>query len=624
MMFGKLMLFVLILLVLVLATTVKSMGLTEGFLSFQKSVDEFTDVRVNAYNNKRNITKFYDETYYDPKNGNVIGVFGTQYGGTGSDDTTGGTVSKIDIVPRDNKSNIITYSKGTTDQALSQESDESKKTKIDSIDTHWTKKFTNNQVTCVTWGTATFMYVMDVTSSKTSGNTVVGNTSVTYSGTYQPAVAAYYTGEVKSLTNKYIVADNNLNESRKVLLTSTYTYVNDGKDGNNVFDDYYASNRGLYQLVNNVKYDPTNGNLLIQTGTGTSKSLKVYYRNASHINDTEPDVTYSTSTSTTTAAADRPFAQISNTPYFIKADVHTIMYWPNNDNTILVVFANSLDSDNAVRLVTCKRFTKNGLYTSNGITKDSGSGVAIDTSNNSDVMNAFSRWYMYFNSNTLGNSNDYLLKTQIVPPVCPACPSCQGVCTNCGGSGGSGTKTSDMNSLAFASTGNVVSDTVGTAGNIVNSAVGTAGNIVNSTVDTAGNVVGKTLDTAGNIVGKTFDTAGNIVGKTFDAAGNLLGSTADRLGLERTGYKQSYNGPENTSSSDGATGYQSGAQSGASSYQTGSQSGAQSDYRPGSNTTGVSSLPNAKPTDMYSYNGKLQPKGSNYIAMTSDFSRFGR
>ena len=622
MMFGKLMLFVLILLVLVLATTVKSMGLTEGFLSFQKSADEFSDVRVNAYNNKRDITKFYDETYYDPKNGNVIGVYGTQY--STSSDTTGGTVSKIDIVPRDNKSNIITYSKGQTDQALSQESDESKKIKIDSIDTHWTKKFTNNQVTCVTWGTATFMYVMDVTNASIAGNTATGNTSVTYSGTYQPAVAAYYTGEAKSLTNKYIVADNNLNESRKVLLTSTYTYVNDGKDGSNVFDDYYASNRGLYQLVNNVKYDPTNGNLLIQTGTGTSKSLNVYYRNASHINDTEPDVTYSTSTATTTAAADRPFAQISNTPYFIKADVHTIMYWPNNDNTILVVFANSLDSDNAVRLVTCKRFTKNGLYTSNGITKDSGSGVAIDTSNNSDVMNAFSRWYMYFNSNTLGNSNDYLLKTQIVPPVCPACPSCQGVCTNCGGSGGSGTKTSDMNSLAFASTGNVVSDTVGTAGNIVNSAVGTAGNIVNSTVDTAGNVVGKTLDTAGNIVGKTFDTAGNIVGKTFDAAGNLLGSTADRLGLERTGYKQSYNGPENTSSSDGATGYQSGAQSGASSYQTGSQSGAQSDYRPGSNTTGVSSFPNAKPTDMYSYNGKLQPKGSNYIAMTSDFSRFGR
>jgi len=624
------MLFVLILLVLVLATTVKSMGLTEGFLSFQKSADEFSDVRVNAYNNKRDITKFYDETYYDPKNGNVIGVYGTQY--SSSSDTTGGTVSKIDIVPRDNKSNIITYSKGQTDQALSQESDESKKTKIDSIDTHWTKKFTNNQVCCVTWGTATFMYVMDVTNVSTAGNTATGNTSVTYSGTYQPAVAAYYTGEVKSLTNKYIVADNNLNESRKVLLTSTYTYVNDGKDGSNVFDDYYAPNRGLYQLVNNVKYDPTNGNLLIQTGTGTSKSLKVYYRNASHVNDQNPDVTYSTSTSTTTPAADRAFAQISNTPYFIKAANHTIMYWPNNDNTILLVFANSLDSDNAVRLVTCKRFTKNGLYTSNGVTVP-GSGVAVDISNNSDVMNAFSKWYMYFNSNTLGNSNDYLLKTQIVPPVCPACPGCQGVCTNCGGSGGSGTKTSDMNSLAFnnkTSTGNFVSDTVGTAGNIVNSAVGTAGNIVNSTVDTAGNVVnttvdtagnvvGKTLDTAGNIVGKTFDAAGNIVGKTFDAAGNLLGSTADRLGLERTGYKQSYNGPENTSSSDGATGYQSGSK-GASTY----QSKAQSDYRPGSNTTGVSSLPNAKPTDMYSYNGKLQPKGSNYIAMTSDFSRFGR
>jgi len=134
---------------------------------------------------------------------------------------------------------------------------------------------------------------------------------------------------------------------------------------------------------------------------------------------------------------------------------------------------------------------------------------------------------------------------------------------------------------------------------------------VNKTVDVAGNVVNKTLDTAGNVVGKTFDAAGNIVGKTFDAAGNLLGSTADRLGLDRVGYNQSYRGPVNNSSSANATGYSSG-------------SNTAMEYRPGSNNTGVSTFPNASPKDPYSYNGALQSKGSNFIPVTTDFSRFGR
>ena len=167
------------------------------------------------------------------------------------------------------------------------------------------------------------------------------------------------------------------------------------------------------------------------------------------------------------------------------------------------------------------------------------------------------------------------------------------------------------NNTIVGSAGNLVNNTVGTAGNIVNSTIGTAGNVVGKTVDVAGNVIGKTADVATNIVGKTFDTAGNIVGKTFDAAGNLLGSTADRLGLDRVGYQQSYGGPTNTSTSANASGYPSGAANNTT-------------YRPGSNNTGVPTLPNATPNDMYSYNGKLQPKGSNYVPLTTDFSRFGR
>jgi len=269
-----------------------------------------------------------------------------------------------------------------------------------------------------------------------------------------------------------------------------------------------------------------------------------------------------------------------------------------------------LESTGIIRAVKCRRFTRDGLYSSGTGDKTNDTGN-IDTGNNDtgnqDILDAFARWYIYFNTNAVGsgNSNDYLLKTQIVPPVCPACPGCKGVCTDCGGNGGSGTKTSDASSLAFD--GKTV---VGATGSAVANTVDATGNILGKTVETAGNVVGKTVDTAGNVVGKTLDTAGNVVNKTVDTAGNILSSTASALGLDRIGYQQSYGGPVNTSSTN-TSGYPSTGYS-------------RSEYRAGSNTTGVASLPNSNPKDPYSYNGALQSKGGNFMAVTADFSRFGR
>jgi hypothetical protein len=292
------------------------------------------------------------------------------------------------------------------------------------------------------------------------------------------------------------------------------------------------------------------------------------------------------------------------------------MYWPNGDNTVIITFKNVLINDSTVNkgnvdVKKLYKFTREGLYSpnpnDNKEVKDSN--VKIDSTNNtdSDVLDAFARWYIYFNTSATGITDDYLLKTQIVPPVCPACPGCStsGVCTDCGGNGGSGTKSSDSSSLAFDK-----KTVIGATGSAVTNAVDATGNVLNKTVDTAGNVVNKTVDTAGNVVNKTFDTATNVVGKTFDAAGNLLSSTASAIGLDRVGYQQSYRGPVNNSNTN-AVGYPS------SGYKN-------TEYRAGSNNTGVPNYPNANPNDPYSYNGALQSKGGNFIPLTADFSRFGR
>lgn len=593
---SPLLLFFTLLIVLVIATTVKQWGLvSEGFISYLNGAGNFSLQKVNAYDNANNIYKLYDDIFYDNRNGNVVIVTASPYA-SGADETDR-SVSSIDVIPR--KLNpAYSYVKGSDTAILSQRSEESKISAVESLDTAWFVKGVNskNQLNYITWGSDTYLYVMDLTNSGVAGNTVAGNTSVqgntvASSGSYSPSVAAYFNGSMKQSTNTL---------SETISLKTTFTYTSDGKDKTNTVVDFYDKVKTVYQLVSGVWFDYKNGNLLIHSVSGTDKKLDVYARGSKTSSYTYTAVPQGNAT----PASQVSFSQSSVAPYFIqdgKGD-HTIMYWPIGDNTILIVYKNVLESNGTVMARSFSRFTQDGLYTSSGKgtdTTDKGTDTEIKIDGeNQDILDAFARWYIYFNANAVGSgdSSDYLLKTQIVPPVCPACPGCQGVCTDCGGKGGSGTKTSDASSsLAFDK----------------KTVIGATGSAITNTVDTAGNVLNKTVDTAGNVVNKTVDTAANVVGKTFDAAGNLLGSTANKLGLDRIGYQQSYRGPVNTSSSSNASGYPS------SGYRN-------TEYRPGSNQTGVSSLPNSNPNDPYSYNGALQSKGGNFMAVTADFSRFGR
>ena len=624
---SPLLLFLILLIVLVIATTVKRWGLvSEGFLSYLKSQNNFTSQTVRSYDSSSSITKLYDDIFFDQRNGNLVIVSGSQYVST--EDTDGSSIVQVDIVSRNPKTteDYVSYKKGTDGKIMSQVSDESKRSTIEIVDTQWCVKSltTSNQICYITWGNDTYLYTIDlanasIAGNSIAGNSVAGNTATTYSGTYKHTSISFFNGSTMQSSMVYA------GESPDVQLKSTYSYSNSGTDDTNIMVDLYDNTTGktVYQLMKNVWFDYRNGNLIVQSKpNGAGKEIGVFYRDYGHLANPTPDVKYTTvlAANADTPASKRTFSSTTSKPYFIQdaLDGHTIMYWPSGDNTILVVFKNYLESG-LIRPVKCRRFTRDGLY---GAATPASAPAAAPaaatpapaaiTTENSELLDAFSRWYIYFNANAVGSgdSSDYLLKTQIVPPVCPACPGCQGVCTSCGGNGGSGTLSSDKNSLAFkgntaaqTSNGTSTSDNtlVGSTGSFLNNAVDATGNVANKTIDTAGNVVNKTIDTAGNVVGKTFDTATNLVGKTFDAAGNLLESTANRLGMDRTGYYQSYGGPTNKSTSANAVG-----------------------YRPGSNSTGVSTLPNSNPQDPYSYNGALQSKGGNYMSMTADFSKFGR
>jgi hypothetical protein len=375
--------------------------------------------------------------------------------------------------------------------------------------------------------------------------------------------------------------------------------------------------------------------LLIVKPSPNSRTIDVFYRSGedNREDDSTPNITLNAVADAQSSDADyikQSFSKSVSKPFFVQDYVNknTVMYWPTGENTLIVVFENR-NSNGYIPIKKTVRFTSSGVWTSSDTTTPPPK-TGGDASGNRDISGGnygdFWKWWSYFNSNAVGGlSNDYMLKTQIVPPVCPSCPACQGgACTNCGGQGGSGSMSSDGSSLAvkgpssaLASLGQSAGQTItGTAAVAGLTTVGTgaiAANLANNTVNAAGNIVGKTVDTAGNVINRTFDTAGNIVDRTFDAAGNVVNTTGNLLysagsGVSnmltpdqrfdqgsdptRVGYQQSYMGP-----------------------------------RPGSNNTGIyQPLPKqnlGSQIDPYTYNGALQSKGGNFRPVTTDFSSFG-
>lgn len=94
---SPLILFFTLLIVLLVATTVKQWGfVSEGFIGYLKDANSFSSQTVTAYDNTRNITKLYDDIFYDSRNGYTVLVSGPQA-------SLGSSVSYINVVPRNQK-----------------------------------------------------------------------------------------------------------------------------------------------------------------------------------------------------------------------------------------------------------------------------------------------------------------------------------------------------------------------------------------------------------------------------------------------------------------------------------------------------------------------------------------
>ena len=610
-------LFIILLLILMVASFARNWGLTEGFVTFNQNLSAFTKVKVPAYDKTNNIIKLYDDIYYDNRNGNAVIVTGTASTPALLTESEGTTVTAIDIYQRKGGSSTrYTKSSGVFQQTT----DESKISSIPSMVNEWSILTSEkNQLNYLSWGTNTYLTVFDLSNVGLTASAASGDIPAVVPS-YKICAASNYSGNVEGVQLPYTI---------DIPITSSHTYSDDATANKDYVEPAYDPSKNLYKFLNNVYYDVANGNLLMNTSTSTTaKSINVYYRTQESglvSSGSVTPLTDTTQSATAKTATGQSFTNAASKPWFIVDSVNnnTIMYWPSGTNTVLAAFANKNVSGVGIPILKVRRFTNNGIYSDDSESgKGKGAGETKDISGNTiddSLLDAFSRWYIYFNTSAIGsgNSSDYLLKTQIVPPVCPACPACPnagGSCVNCGGKGGSGTlygggSLADVNgpSSGIASLGQSAGSAIqGTASALGNAALGTgivAGSVVNNTVDTAGKIVGKTLDTAGNIVGGTVGTAGNIIGGTVGAASNLIQSAGsgvtNLLGVNnpnRFGYDQSYRGP-----SAGSYGYVPQQNNMASS----------GTYNQGSNV------------DMYSQYGALPSKGSsNYRPITTDFSSF--
>jgi hypothetical protein len=213
-----------------------------------------------------------------------------------------------------------------------------------------------------------------------------------------------------------------------------------------------------------------------------------------------------------------------------------------------------------------------------------------------------------------GSYDDYILKTQVVPPVCPACP---GTCTS-GGSSGS-LNSSSASSVSNSATGtikSVSSDVAGLGKDVVSGGVGLGKEVVSGGVGLAKDItstgvgLGKDVVTGGVGLGKEIVTGGIGLGK--DVVTGSVGLVKDTVSGGVGLVKDTVSGGVGlvTDTVSGGVGLVKNVGSG--SVKTG--------YR--ASGSGSGSKTN---NDVYTYNGALTNKeSSNYIPLTANFSAFSK
>jgi hypothetical protein len=460
-----LLLFVILLIVLVVSVVIANRSgcsWKEGFVSYQQSRAAGQTFTIPTYSSSNNVTKLFDNLFYDQANGNLIEIDSPQFKVGGVIDLAGTGIISTTVTPRNNSSSSNYYKGnvsllpggGTTSTSVPE-------SQIGSVSINYNSyvyksQSKNTDTYCVfymPWYNNTYIHILDLNTN-------------THVGTYAHSNGKFY--------NKQYSVDAN-GAPNSLIGLNQISIEADRNNNSFVSDPYYDPHKILYQVSQYVKYDITNGSLIVKTGSGVT-----VYGRASPITSTSYNSPGMVSNTAST---------VSNIPFSpnLIADTlgnNVILYIPDGTNTIVAVI--SLQN-------TATPGKQSANYTLSNVVRFTANAVDYGsvTNSNRGVMGLFNNYLSSMGSGQQGSmppygampqqtaippygampqqtvnspywpttkspsggcpmsngyTDDYILKTQIVPPVCPSCPSCDkgsGVCTNCGGNGGSGTKTTN-------------------------------------------------------------------------------------------------------------------------------------------------------------------------------------
>lgn len=561
-----------ILLVLVIFAMICQMPfMQEGFVSFKQTEEDGSRQVIPQYSTNERPYKLYDSLYFDNLNGNLIEVDSAAYD-SGNVDMTGNTITSISVLPR-TSNDVYTYEITSTNQKLPTQSttlNDSYKSMIYRSESDSTDKYT---VFYMPWGKKTFLHVINTTPDPHLSEHfyLFSDTSVVYSKDLNstPLDASSYVQDVDS-DNNYEVIVSNYNSARKV-----------------------------YQVSKHVKYDMKNGNLLVTNNQ--NNSIELYKRN----NENKISINVSSSTDERTFGNDENYTSVDFSVRLIKDEsgANTVLFVCQGFDSLVAVIGK--DYQNNVVLKTVKRFNPNGVDTGDGVGANrtfrnvggqengfqdflnqylSNMNEELDNTDIRDVLSSLQQ-----NNNSSGNEqalnlDNYILKTQVVPPVCPACPACpsagcnadKSACSNCGGNGGSGTLTDKGDTTA---TGDAVSqnkeknltDTVGSA---AENTVGAVGDVASSAVGTVGDVTSGAIGAVGDVASGAIGAVGDVASGLIKSGSDVVKTASDNVNEEKK-------------------------------------------------TTGLKEVEGT--ADPYSYYGQVPYKPpSEFVARTADFSSFGR
>jgi hypothetical protein len=565
-----LLLFFMILLVLVVSAIFMNNLRNEGFIDFNLTgVSGGTmvgNVSVPLYSTNYKLTKLYDNIYLDTRNANLVALDGPSSGTASMDPSTLSTISVLTRNP--NAYNSIVLYSNSQNVINNYDCPESKNSSIATsyqLLTIHTNQPNDYQVFYFAWNKDTYVHVIDISGRKHAVSYYINSTS---NITAYDLSANGPTHVYPPLTISNSSADLSDN------LTQTITL--------------YDPTTPLYQLHTYVFYDNIRGYVVC---TDTNKAIKNIYdylgndlynaatNAASAILNNPPSSTLRISTivsSKTQFASVNTFTStvLSVNATNVAANAKNVLILSNNVNKILAYISananglpvitnymkfNGATIDTTVSTPTPTPTGNRQRDASGGSLPSPIAGVPLDSAT---VTSEYMKWYTYWNSvgqpGNKGFSDDYLLKTQIVPPVCPACNTVGG-CSNCngggssyGGAGASGTGSGSGSGGSGTGTGTGAS--AGDTGTVIahaddkhESVIATTGKNI-TTVDRGGALASTAdpdtlggsltlgqlsfvagLQDVGHVVGDTADNAVNKVGQGIGAIGQGIGSAGSGI-----------------------------------------------------------------------------------------------